>query len=265
MTEAEYRKAEGISRSELWRIRESPEKFKYYQEHPEVPTPALIFGAAAHKMLLEPDRWGEDYVVAPTADRRTKEGKALHAAFLEALGSREPINQDDYDQILQMVEAARSVGFVSRLLEGEKEMPIFWTDELTGEACKVRLDCLTEVAGQPVIVDYKTTGNAATDAFMRSAVNYGYDFQAAMYSEAVKAMTGKDPLFVFIAQEKTAPYAVNVLQADEVFLRRGRDIFRELLGTYHDCRTTGNWWGYLGPHNVINNLALPAWLAREVE
>ena len=265
MTENEYRKAEGISRSELWRIRESPEKFRYYQSHPETPTPALIFGAATHKMLLEPDTWGEEYVIAPVADRRTKEGKAAHAAFLEALGDREPINQDDYDVIVQMVEAARSVNFVGRLLDGKKEVPLFWTDDLTGEACKVRLDCLTEVSGQPVIVDYKTMSNAGTDAFMRSAVNYGYDFQAAMYSEAVKWMTGKDPLFVFIAQEKVAPYAVNILQADEVFLRRGRDLFRELLGTYHDCKMTGNWWGYLGPQNVINNLALPAWLARDVE
>ena len=35
MTEKEYRQYPAISRSELWRIRESPEKFKWYREHPE--------------------------------------------------------------------------------------------------------------------------------------------------------------------------------------------------------------------------------------
>ena len=45
MTEREYRSAEGVSRSQLWRLHEgSPEKFKYEEEHPEEPTPALIFG-----------------------------------------------------------------------------------------------------------------------------------------------------------------------------------------------------------------------------
>ena len=45
MTEQEYRAAEGVSRSQLWRLHEgSPEKFMYAEEHPEEPTPALIFG-----------------------------------------------------------------------------------------------------------------------------------------------------------------------------------------------------------------------------
>ena len=164
-----------------------------------------------------------------------------------------------------MRRVLKETPFVHRLLNGEHELPIFWQDELTGEHCKARLDCLTEVDGKHIIVDYKTTSNASTDAFMNTAVKYGYDFQAAMYSEGYKAVTGNDCIFVFIAQEKTAPYAVNILQADEVFLRRGRDTFRQLIGIYHDCKQSDNWYGYLGPYNVVNNLALPAWLAKEVE
>ena len=36
MTEKEYRSHPAISRSELWKIRESPEKFKYLKENPEL-------------------------------------------------------------------------------------------------------------------------------------------------------------------------------------------------------------------------------------
>ena len=46
MTENEYRQYPAISRSELWHIRESPEKFKWYREHPEPPTQALEIGRA---------------------------------------------------------------------------------------------------------------------------------------------------------------------------------------------------------------------------
>jgi hypothetical protein len=71
--------------------------------------------------------------------------------------------------------------------------------------------------------------------------------------------------FAFIAIEKKPPYAINILQADKLLIRRGYDLFREYLGIYHDCKTTDNWYGYLGKFNQINNLALPAYLAKEVE
>ena len=267
MTEKEYRQSEGISRSELFLLTQSPEKFKWAQEHPEDPTPALVFGQAAHKMVLEPHGWHDEYAVAPTVDRRTKEGKQAWLDFLEEAGDKTVISAEDFGTICEMAGTAWGNHFIKKLLEGPKEKPIFWTDDLTGETCKVRLDCLTEIGGKDVIVDYKTTADASTEAFMRSAIKYGYDFQAAMYMEGLNAtkLDKKETVFVFIAQEKTPPYAVNILQADEVFLRRGRDIFRQLIGTYHDCKQSGNWWGYLGPYNMVNNLALPAWLAKEVE
>ena len=115
------------------------------------------------------------------------------------------------------------------------------------------------------MVDLKSTENAETEAFMKSAIKYGYDFQSAMYSKGVEVNKGKKPLFVFIAIEKTAPHAINILQADELFIRRGYDLFREYIGIYHDCKQTNNWYGYLGKFNQINNLALPAYLAKEVE
>lgn len=265
MNEREYRQTEGITRTELWRIKESPEKFKWSQEHPEEPTPALIFGAVVHKLLLEPETFDEEYAVAPEVDRRTKDGKESYSKFLTESAGKTVISQADYDKAVAMVRAAYNAPYVSKLLEGEHEKPFYWEDDLTGEKCKCRLDCLTYVDDKPVIVDYKTTADASTETFIRTAINYGYDFQAGMYCEGVGKVTGQKPIFVFIVQEKAAPYAVNVLQADDLMVKRGYDIFRELIGIYHDCKDSDNWYGYLGKFNMINNLALPAWLAKEVE
>ena len=265
MTEREYRQADGISRSELWKIRESPEKFKWAQEHPEKPTPALVFGAAVHKLLLEADSFSDEFAVAPEVNKRTNEGKAQIEAFLGENADKTIIDKADYEKALEMVRFARESPFVAKLLDGEHEKPFFWLDDVTDELCKVRLDCLTEVNGELVIVDYKTTANASTEAFMMSALNYGYDFQSAMYSEAVKKATGNTPRFVFVAQEKFEPYSVNILTADDAFVSRGYDIFRELIGRYHDCRLTGNWYGYLGRENAFNDLSLPAWLLKQQE
>lgn len=265
MTDKEYRQHEGISRSALWKMRESPEKAKWAWDHPEPPTPALLFGQAVHKLLLEPETFDDEFAVAPNIDRRTKDGKAAYNAFCEALGDRAIITPDQFQTAVEMRNTAIHAPFVAKLLKGEHEKPISWLDDLTGETCKIRLDVLSEIDGRPLIVDYKSTQDASTDGFMRHAINLGYDFQAAMYCEGVEKVTGKKPIFVFIPQEKTAPYAVNILQADDLFLKRGYEIYRELLGIYHECKTSGNWYGYLGAYNIINNLALPSYLAKEVE
>lgn len=265
MTESEYRRKEGISRTELWRLRESPEKFKWYQEHPEPATPALLFGAAVHKLLLEPETFDDEFAVAPECDRRTKDGREAYSAFLTASDGKSVITLADYEKAAEMAQKAIETPFVKKLLNGEHEKPFFWVDDLTGEKCKCRVDVLTSVNNRLIVVEYKSTMDASTESFMRSAIKLGYDFQSGMYCDGVEKVTGQKPLFVFIAQEKTPPYAVNILQADDLMVKRGYDVFRELIGTYHACKESGVWWGYLGAYNVINNLSLPAWLAKEVE
>ena len=81
MTETEYRNHPAVSRSELWRIRESPQKFAWYKQHPPEPTPALLFGQVFHKLVLEPNLFEQEFVVAPECDRRTKAGKMAWADF----------------------------------------------------------------------------------------------------------------------------------------------------------------------------------------
>lgn len=265
MTEQEYRKHPAISRSELFKISESPEKFKYYREHPEEPTPALVFGQLFHAMALQPDTVWEQFAVMPNVDRRTKAGKDAFAEFEASAEGKTIVSVDMVEQATAMCEALNRNEFVNKLLKGEKEKPFFWVDELTNEECKCRTDVLTEVGENLIIVDLKSAECAETEAFMRAAIKLGYDFQAAMYSEGVKINTGREPLFVFIAIEKKPPYAINILQSDKLFIKRGYDVFRELLGIYSECKKTGIWWGYLGRYNQINNLALPAYLAKEIE
>lgn len=265
MTEHEYRQNPAISRSELWRLRESPEKFRWSKDHPDEPTPALIFGQLVHKLVLEPDSFGEAFAVSPVGDRRTKEGKAAWEQFLVDARDKTIVSTADYQKAAEMAQAISDHPLAARLLSGKHETPHFWTDQDTGEVCKCRTDAETVIDGQLWIVDYKTTADASTEGFQREANRYGYDFQAAMYSEGVEADTGEHPRFAFVAQEKTPPYAINIFVADNDFVVRGYDIFRELLGLYHECKQTGNWFGYLGPDNTVNILELPAWLREKTE
>lgn len=262
MTEKEYRAHPAISRSELWKLNESPEKFKWYKDHPEKPTPALLFGQVVHKLLLEPKGFDAEFAVAPEVDKRTKSGREEYNAFLTANDGKGIVTAEMFQAALEMAEKARSEPFVRKLLNGEHEKPYFWTDEVTQEDCKCRVDCITDIGGKPYIIDYKTCADASNDAFMRDAIRFGYHVQAAMYSDGVEHNIGTKPTFVFIAQEKTAPYAVNIFQADKAFVQYGVDVYRELMGIYHYCKTNDKWYGYLGREQIINNLQLPAWMAK---
>lgn len=254
MTNKEYHNAEGISRSELFKIKKSPMHFKYEMENPPEPTPALIFGQAVHKYVLEPEDFENEFVVAPDVDRRTKAGKEAYAEFVIRSEGKTVITKDDMGKIIEMNRQIQNHPLAKQLLAGRHEQSFFWTDEMTGEKCKCRTDCITEYDEQKYIVDYKTTDSCEDGHFERSCRKYGYKFQAGMYSEGVFQNTFEDHGFAFVAQEKTAPYAVRVYFCRPEFVMQGIDQFRELIGIYHDCKETGNWYGYEGALNVPSEL-----------
>lgn len=235
-----------VRRSDLWEIRKSPAHYLYAVTHREDQTPALAFGTAAHKYILEPEEFWEDYALAPEVDRRTKDGKAAwnqHIREVEEAG-KESISITDYETIQEMAEAIEKNQTAKALIHGHHEVPFEWTDGETGEPCKCRVDCLTEYGGKKYIVDYKTTTSCEAGAFERSCRTYGYKLQAAMYTEGVFNSMLEEYGFAFVAQEKKPPYAVRVYFCDQGFVDEGMSIFRDLIQIYHNCRLSGNWPGY---------------------
>lgn len=246
MTNEEYRRHEGVSRSELQLFRKSPKHFIYKKEHKEEDTKALKFGRAVHKFILEEDDFFNDYAVMPDIDRRTKAGKEEYEQFLIEADGKEVISQEDMQTILEMSNALDENFFARELLIGEHEQSFFWTDAETGEKCKCRPDCLTEINGKKYIVDYKTTDSCEDGHFERSAKKYGYQLQAGMYREGMFQNTFDDYGFAFVAQEKTAPYCSRVYICTDEYIEAGYDEYRALIGLYHRCIETGRFPGYEG-------------------
>jgi hypothetical protein len=238
-----YDEIPAVRRSALWEIRKSPAHYKYAVEHPKEPTPALTFGIAAHKYILEPDDFWKEYIELPKLDRRTKAGKESYQKILDS--GLAPISTEDLNMIEDMRSAIEAHPTASKLLlSGDHEVPIQWTDPDTGEACKCRLDCITTYGGQEYIVDYKTTASCEDGAFERSCYKYGYKLQAAMYTEGAFNSRLVPYRFAFVAQEKTPHDAVRVYFCDDGFLEEGMEIYRELMDIYHRCRVFDEWPGY---------------------
>lgn len=267
MNEREYNEAKGIRRSDLWKMEESPEKFRYFLDHPVEQTPAMAFGSAAHKFILEPLGFGDEYAVAPQVDRRTKEGKLAWEAFVADNAEKTILPNDDLETIHAMALTIANCPLASKLIfgKGQAEVPVFWTDKGTGEMCKAKLDRLVTYRRRKYIVDYKTTLAADTFHFNSEIWKRGYFMQAAMYAEGWKVANKKRKLpgFLFVAQEKKPPYSVNVIEVSEEVMQAGLAKFHSLLEKYQACKTLDSWPGYV--QDIPNDAYVPGWMEREME
>lgn len=261
-TATEYHESGAINRSSLFMMSKSPAHFKYSMENREE-TDALRFGRMFHTFVLEPEEFEKQYLLIERIDRRTKEGKLILEQAAEI--GKQIITTEEYDVINKMKESIFGNKYASALLRGEKEISYYWQDEMTGIECKCRPDCITPIGELNIIVDLKSCDSASTEEFMKAALRYGYDLQSAQYKTGVELVEQKPHKFVFIAVEKKPPYALNILEADEIFIRKGYDDFRTYLGMLKYCRETDNWYGYTGETGRPNVLNLPAWLIKEYE
>lgn len=261
MTEQEYREHPGVNKSTLWEIRKSPKHYKWLLDHPTEDTPALKMGRAIHMAVLQPREFAKSYAVAPAGiDRRTKEGKAAWERFLADADGMEILTQDEHDTVIGV---AHSVTAEARefLWRSSKELPLFWDDRRTGIRCKCRLDGKKLTKDRLILFDLKTTRDASTVAFVKSALNLGYHVQAAHYINgaiANKLNKGKPVEWWFIAVEKDPPYAVNLIKADQGFIDEGQYALMGLMDRLDECLRTDTWPGY-----GENMLIMPTWAISE--
>jgi hypothetical protein len=238
-----------------------PAKFKWALDHPgnDEGSQAFDFGTAAHQLVLgDPEN---RVAVLDYPDWRSKEARA--AADQARANGLTPLLRRQWETVADMADAIRSHPEAATLLHassGKPERTLIWQDKPSGVWCRARVDWLRNQA--PTVVDYKTTKDASAETFSRTAADYGYHIQAAFYSEGIRAL-GIDPAptFLFVAQEKVAPYLVNVIELDDQALALGRTFMRIALNTYRDCKASGHWPGFSG----IELTTLPEWYLRQYD
>lgn len=258
MTNTEYHVHKAVSKSDLDLINRSPMHYKAAKENPVVQTDAMLFGSVVHKLVLEPEIFATEYVVSPKCDRRTKDGKARWKEFLESIEEETVISEELFAEAQTVAEAVHSNPIASRLFQGGKaEQSHFWTDSETGVECKCRPDYLRG----GIAVDLKTTADASPESFTKSAYNYRYHVQAWWYLHGLKQCGIDVHDFIFVAVEKTPPYAVCVYAADDLMLELGECEALRNLRTYAECVDTGIWHGY-EKEPQIHSLSLPDWVIR---
>lgn len=236
----------------------TPALFRYEQLNPPAPKDTFDEGHAAHQMVLGV---GPEIEVIDADAWRTNAAKDARAAAYAA--GRIPLLPKTFTRIEAMAEALKRHEMAEALMrpgEGKAEQTLIWRDADTGVNRRALIDWLPKrTPGRRMLaVDYKTTANAANDAISKAVYDYGYHQQAAWYLDGITEVLGEaEPAFLFVFQEKAAPYLVNVVELDPAALRIGRDLNRRALRLYDWCRRRDEWPGY-GPD--VQQISLPVWV-----
>lgn len=197
------------------------------------------FGTLVHALVLEPALVGNEVAVFPGVyDGRSDEYKAFAAANVARLVVDEPTFASGRalaEKVLHRMVFGRPFG--DYIAEGEPEVSIFFEEQVTGVALKIRPD----LKHPEFTFDLKTTRHSTLGAFIRDAVSLDYDLQAFMYSygRALFEGTDKPKPFVFIGAESSEPHSVHVVRAGDSFLGNGAQKFQEALTVYKACMSSG--------------------------
>lgn len=273
---ADYRASEGVSVSTLRRIHRSPAHYRHAATQPGEDSEAMLLGTIVHTALLEPWLLPTLYHPEPVEwqhDGRTKAGKAERAAWRDATAGRQIVPGAIWDQATHIATAVGNHPIASRLIQHvptyAREATCWSPDPETGIMRRARPDLPTQVGA---LLDLKTTVSADPREFSASIAKWGYHDQAAQYldvcNDTLAAHSGWQPFdrFVFVAAEKTAPYAVSVLELSQAAIDLGRDRNRRAYHRLAECQESDRWPDYTDPEvTEIATVDLPRWAYRQEE
>ena len=101
-------------------------------------SPALLEGRVQHTVFLEHHKFFDEFAIEPDVDRRTKDGKAEYAEWLEDLGDRTPIKQQLYDTCMERREVVKDY-----IPQDDHKVEFVVCFHFAGQPCKGRFDWYT--------------------------------------------------------------------------------------------------------------------------
>lgn len=279
MPESLYHRHEALSSSGAKKLTKpsTPAHFRQWRDAPQKPKKEFDIGSAAHTVVLGTGRPLHVVEAGSWVTKAAKEERELGREL-----GRIPVLEKEYEEVQAMADEIRRHPVASFLFQrqqweagqlieatGTAEVSLFWRDEMAAVDKRCRLDWLPSrltAGGVLLVPDYKTCVSAADEACDRALRDYRYHQQAQWNTEGVVScgLNGGAPvLFVFVFQEKSAPYLVNVRAVDPQTLKVAEWRNWQAAQLFRGCSESGVWPGY---PDQIGHAQLPYWeLKRELE
>lgn len=263
MPAAAYHADPALSRSGAWKIlAECPAKFWHERQSGAAETKPMKLGNIAHRLVLEGKDVEDRHIIVPpgfSMSHTTKHADLI--AEVKATG-KGTLTKAEAETIRAMKAALLAHEFANAAFTNcETEVSLFWRDERFGVDCRARLDSRPKRG--TIYTDYKTCESAEPEDLRRSIAAYGYHVQADWYCEGIR-LTGlcERPTFLFLFQEKDAPYLITPVVLDQTTLDWGAALNRKAKAIFAHGLRTGQWAGYV---DDIITLGLPVWATKQLE
>jgi hypothetical protein len=270
-----------VSASRLTTFHQSPKTYhsKYILKEMES-TPAMEVGTLIHKAVLEANTFNDVFAVlepkenflctvedikseivkcgdTPVKGRKDALINQLlsinpHAriweCYVEAMtaSGKKLVSAELWKRCQRVVEEVNKHDWLKRVInEGEKELRGTWRyDEETFVNMVIDFYHPTLIAGEPVIIDVKTTASAEPRDCERTVMRNHLLIQAAMYVDGVKQITGKESTFAWAFIESKPPYHVTMIAADSGQIDAGRQLYQSLIQKFKRHFKANYWPGH---------------------
>jgi len=230
----------------------------------KIATPLMIFGTAAHHLLLGEERFSTRYVQEPleyrdlsTAKMKKWSNNALeckewHNKQLRA--DRIALKSEYYERLKGIGRSLALEPLVQDgILSGAVECSGFVKDSKTGLWIKVRPDVIPTKSGD--FVDLKTTTDITDRGIKSSMAQYGYHMQGGLIWEWAEQLGLPFETFTLAFAESDRPFCVRMVPVDKEDLLRGKLLCRLMLNQIAACIDAGH---YPGPgEGELESLWLP--------
>lgn len=271
LSNEDYHKDPAISCSGVKDLLDNPKIYWHNSLNPKKEqsedSRALMYGRAAHCLLLEPEQFDKDFIVLDkddlkigsdyynkvkddsTFDKNFKLPKTPKALTIKYIGKKNLIKKEDYNKMKAAVNEIKEDSFYDDWFKGGyAEISIFWRDEGTGLMCRSRFDYLNI----NFAVDYKTTFKVKD--IKKSIANFSYNLQSTIYLRGLGSLINKSDIFIdgnneqkewvktlaknndfnfrFLFQEKTEPYLTRSATLACDILDQSNVLFQTALNIY---------------------------------
>lgn len=263
--ESVYRADAGLNQSLLKAFgkAKSPAHFRYDQEHPKEETDSLRIGSYVDCALFRIKELTQQFTAWPEERR----GAAWHT-FKSAQAGKVILNGAELDRASGAVAAIINHDDSQKLFPAcNKQVAAIAEHPKLKIRMKALIDLLPDPAHcDPLLLEYafdlKTAADASPEGFAKACYEFGYDIQAAFYSDILNLLGRNIKTFGFIVVENRPPHLVKIhyLSNDSREIRRARERYQQWAIAYLDCLKHDHWNGYAESWSEIT---FKPWMLRD--
>lgn len=243
-----YQDINAVNWSTLKHLRVSPLFYQWRLNNPQDETGFLRVGLAAHCLVLEPEKFDDEFAIfeGRRSGKKWEEFKILHH-------DRTIVTRSEFQQAMGVVTSVNQCPEARQHISGAVEKVLTWTDEETDILCKCRIDVQNDG-----LTELKSTSQLDPWEFAKLFYRLGYHGQTAFYEDGMRANgieVRRDPAMIVV--ESTPPHDLIIYQIPEAVQEEGRKLYRGLLETLRDCRGNDSWPGIARGQEMVFDL--PSW------